>query len=48
MKRVFAALAAALLCASGSSAVVIPVPEPDQSVIEGSVLPPKLSAFRLF
>jgi len=48
VKRVFAALAAALLCASGSSAVVIPVPEPDQSVIEGGVLPPKLSAFRLF
>ncbi|MBW8296259.1 SO2930 family diheme c-type cytochrome [Sphingopyxis sp.] len=48
MKRVLAALGAALLCSSGGAAVVVTAPEPDQSVIEGSSLPPKLSAFRLF
>ena len=48
MRRLFAALGAALLCASGSSAVVAPVPEPDLAVIESAALPPKLSAFRLF
>lgn len=46
MKRVFAALAAALLCASGASATR--VSSPTQSVIDGESLPAKLSEFHLF
>lgn len=46
MRRVAAAFAAALLCASGAFAVSEPVP--DRAVIDGAALPAKLSAFRLF
>jgi len=46
VKRLAAALAAALLCASGASAVSEPLP--DQAVIDGATMPAKLSAFGLF
>jgi len=46
VKRLAAALLAALLCTSGASAVSDP--RPDQSVIDGTTMPPKLSAFGLF
>ncbi len=46
MKRVFAALAAALLCASGGAAgSLLGV---DQALVESDAMPPKLSAFALF
>lgn len=51
MKRVAAALAAALLCASGAVAVSERAPVqsvPVQSMIDGTAMPPKLSAFGLF
>lgn len=46
MRWFAAALAAALLCASGAYAV--PEPVPDQAVIDGTAMPAKLSAFGLF
>ncbi|MBL0916683.1 MAG: hypothetical protein IBJ13_14635, partial [Sphingopyxis sp.] len=46
MRRLAAAFAAALLCASGASAVSEPLP--DQTVIDGTTMPAKLSAFGLF
>ena len=46
MRRVFAALAVALLCASGVAAV--PAPGVDQALIDGDTMPAKLSAFGLF
>ncbi len=46
MRRVFVALATALLCVSGSATV--PLPDGKQSVIESDVIPQKLSAFGLF
>ena len=46
MKRVFAALAAALLCASGGAAGSLP--GVDQALVESDAMPPKLSAFGLF
>lgn len=46
MKRLAAALAAAFLCASGAVAVSEPVPV--QTVIDGTAMPAKLSAFGLF
>lgn len=46
MKRVFAALGAALLCASGASGV--PLPGVHQDVIDSDAMPAKLSAFGLF
>ncbi|UNU42522.1 hypothetical protein EAO27_07210 [Sphingopyxis sp. YF1] len=46
MRRVFAALAAALLCASGASGV--PLPGVHQEVIDSDAIPQKLSAFGLF
>ena len=46
MKRVLAALGAALLCASGSGAVA--PPGVDQALVESDTMPPKLSAFGLF
>lgn len=48
MKRILTALGAVLLFANSGSAVVVPVPEPDLSVIVGDDIPLKLSAFRLF
>jgi uncharacterized repeat protein (TIGR03806 family) len=46
VRRIAAALAAALLCVGGAS----PAPEllPDQTVIDGPAMPAKLSAFGLF
>ena len=46
MKRVFAALGAALLCASAASGV--PLPGVHQDVIDSDAMPAKLSAFGLF
>lgn len=46
MKRIAAALAAALLCASGVTAV--PMPGVNQAVIDSDATPQKLSAFGLF
>jgi uncharacterized repeat protein (TIGR03806 family) len=46
VKRVFAALAAALLCVSGASGV--PLPGVNQDVIDSDAMPAKLSAFGLF
>lgn len=46
MRRAFAALAAALLCASGGAALSLP--GLDQQVIDSDAMPPKLSAFGLF
>lgn len=46
MRRVAAALAAALLCASG--AVAVSEPGPQQAVIDGDTMPRKLSEFGLF
>lgn len=46
MRRVFAAFAAALLCASGGAAGS--PPGVDQAMIESDAMPPKLSAFGLF
>ena len=46
MKRVTAAFAAALLCASG--AVAVSEPGPNQAVIDGADMPAKLSAFGIF
>lgn len=46
MKRLAAALAAVLLCASG--AVAVPEPGPNQAVIDGAAMPKKLSEFGLF
>lgn len=46
MKRVAAALAGAMLCASG--VVAVPVPAPNQAVIDGTAMPAKLSEFALF
>ena len=46
MKRVIAALGAALLCASGGAAVVPPAV--DQALVESDAMPAKLSAFGLF
>ena len=46
MRRVFAALAAALLCSSGGATV--PLPDGKQRVIESDAIPQKLSAFGLF
>lgn len=46
MKRVFAALAAALLCAGGAAAVQLGGAR--QAVIDSDAMPPKLSAFGLF
>ena len=46
MRRVFAAIGAALLCASGGAAVVAPAV--DQALVESDAMPPKLSAFGLF
>ncbi len=46
MKRAFAALAAALLCAGAVAAV--PTTGVDQAVIDSDAMPPKLSAFGLF
>lgn len=46
MKRLAAAFAAALLCASGGAAV--PVAGPDQALIDGNTMPRKLSEFGLF
>lgn len=46
MKRVFAALAAALLCTSGGAAGSLP--GVDQALVESDAMPPKLSAFGLF
>lgn len=46
MRRFAAALAAALLCVSAAFAVSEPMP--DQAVIDGATMPPKLSAFGLF
>lgn len=46
MKRVAAALAAAMLCASG--VIAVPVPAPNQAVIDGTAMPAKLSEFALF
>lgn len=46
MRRVFAALAAALLCASGVAAVS--APGVDQQLVDSDAMPPKLSAFGLF
>ncbi|WP_432770726.1 MAG: hypothetical protein HEQ22_08355 [Sphingopyxis sp.] len=46
MRRVFAAVAAALLCASGAGGV--PLPGVNQDVIDSDAMPQKLSAFGLF
>lgn len=46
MRRVFAAVAAALLSASGGAA--LPPQTVDQALIDGDSMPPKLSAFGLF
>ena len=46
MRRVFAAIGAALLCASGGAA--LPPQTVDQTFIDGDSMPPKLSAFGLF
>ncbi len=46
MRRLAAAIAAALLCVSAAFAVSEPMP--DQAVIDGATMPPKLSAFGLF
>ena len=46
MKRLFAALGAALLCVGGVTAT--PDPVPDQAVIDGNAIPQKLSEFNLF
>jgi uncharacterized repeat protein (TIGR03806 family) len=46
VRRVFAALAAALLCASGGAAGSLP--GVDQALVESDAMPPKLSAFGLF
>ena len=46
MRRVFAAVGAALLCASGGAAS--PPPGVDQAVVESDAMPAKLSAFGLF
>lgn len=46
MKRVAAALAAAMLSASG--VVAVPVPAPNQAVIDGTAMPARLSEFALF
>ena len=46
MKRVFAAMAAALLCVSGGAAEVPPTV--DQALVESDAMPAKLSAFGLF
>ncbi len=46
MRRVFAAVGAALLCASGGAAGSLP--GVDQAVVEGDAMPTKLSAFGLF
>ncbi len=46
MKRVLAAVGAALLCASGGAAIVAPAV--DQALVESDAMPPKLSAFGLF
>ena len=43
MRRIFAALAAALCCASGAS--TMPAPTVDQAVLEGDAMPQKLSEF---
>ena len=45
MKRIFAALAAALLCTSGGAAGSLP--GVDQALVESDAMPPKLSAFGL-
>ncbi len=46
MKRIAAAAAAALMCASMAAA--LPEPAPNQAVIDGRDLPAKLSAFGIF
>lgn len=46
MKRIAAAVAAVLLCASGVTAV--PMPSVNQAVIDSEAMPQKLSAFGLF
>ncbi len=46
MRRVFAAIAAALLCASGASGGA--PPGVDQALVESDAMPAKLSAFGLF
>jgi uncharacterized repeat protein (TIGR03806 family) len=46
VRRIFAAIGAALLCASGGAAVVAPAV--DQALVESDAMPPKLSAFGLF
>ena len=46
MKRIAAALAAALLCVSG--AIAVPTPAPNQMLIDGTTMPAKLSEFGLF
>jgi hypothetical protein len=51
VRRFAAAIAAALLCASGAYAVSGPLPDqavPHQAVIDGTAMPTKLSAFGLF
>lgn len=46
MRRAFAAIGTALLCASGGAA--LPPPAVDQAVVESDAMPTKLSAFGLF
>src|SRR3546814_2902762 len=46
VRRVLAAFAAALLCASGGAAGSLP--GVDQALVESDAMPPKLSAFGLF
>jgi uncharacterized repeat protein (TIGR03806 family) len=46
VKRVLAAIGAALLCSSGGAALA--PPGVDQAVVESDMMPPKLSAFGLF
>ena len=46
MRRLFAAVGAALLCVSGGATV--PLPDGKQGVIESDAIPQKLSAFGLF
>lgn len=46
MKRIFAALAAALLCVGGGATV--PLPDGKQAIIDSDAIPQKLSAFGLF
>lgn len=46
MKRVLAAITAALLCSSGGTALTLPTV--DQALVESDAMPAKLSAFGLF